>query len=114
MNFLLNSDDSINIKFFLDNDPTGISKATKLLKKGFSVFLWNKLFDKLIEKSKDKSGAKRKISNIIDLNDLVKSSNNSQIYDSLKLDKFYSIDEFDLIFLDQVYYDKENKMWKKK
>ena len=114
MNFLLNSDDSINIKFFLDNDPTGISKATKLLKKGHSVFLWNKLFDKLIKKSKDKSEAKRKISNIIDLNDLVKSSNNSRIYDSLKLDKFFSIDEFDLMFLDQVYYDKENKMWKKK
>jgi len=114
MSFLLNSDESLDIRFFLDNDTTGISKATKLLKRGFPVFLWNKLYDKLVEKNKNKNEAKRKLTGIIDLNDLVKSANNPHVYDSLKLEKFFSIDEFDLMYLDRVVFDKENKVWIKK
>ena len=44
----------------------------KMLKKGFPVFLWNKLFDKLLEKNKNKYDAKKKLNDILDLNDLVR------------------------------------------
>ena len=114
MSFLLNSDESLDIRFFLDNDTTGIGKATKLLKRGFPVFLWNKLYNKLVEKNKNKDEAKRKLSGILDLNDLVISARNPQIYDSLKLEKFFSIDEFDLMYLDKIVFDKETKTWSKK
>jgi len=114
LRFLTESDADLKLNFFYDNDTTGISKATKMLKKGFPVFLWNKLFDKLISKEKNKYDAKNKLKNIIDLNDLVKTSRNSNIYETLKLEKFFSIDEFDLMHLDKIVFDKETKTWSKK
>lgn len=114
LRFLTESDADLKLKFFYDNDTTGISKASKMLKKGFSVFLWNKLFDKLCDKEKNKYDAKRKLIDIIDLNDLVKKAKNPNIHESLKLDKFFSIDEFDVMFLDKIIFDKENKTWSKK
>ena len=114
LRFLTESDADLKLKFFYDNDTTGISKASKMLKKGFSVFLWNKLFDKLIDKDKNKYSAKDKLKEIIDLNDLVKKAKNPNIYESLKLEKFFSIDEFDLIYLDKIVFDKETKTWSKK
>ena len=114
MNFLLNCDDEIKIRFFLDNDPTGINKATKFLKSGHTVFLWNKLFNKLVEKAKDKNKAKKIYNNIIDLNDLAIISKNPNIYDKLKLDNFFSIDKFDLLYLDLLVYDKISKQLLKK
>ena len=114
LKFLTDSDVDLRLQFFYDNDPTGIWKATKMLKNGFPVFLWNRLFEKLTEKSKNKYDAKRKLRGIIDLNDLVKSAKNPNIYYTLKLDKFFSIDEFDLMYLDKLVYDKENMTWVKK
>lgn len=114
LRFLTESDADLKLNFFYDNDTTGISKATKMLKKGFPVFLWNKLFDKLISKEKNKYDAKNKLKDIIDLNDLVKASRNSNVYETLKLEKFFSIDEFDLMHLDKIVFDKETKTWSKK
>jgi len=110
LNFLMEADSDIKLKFFYDNDSTGIAKASKMIKKGYSVFLWNKLFDKLVE-NKPGYNQKEKLKNIIDLNDLVKKSRNNKIYKSLKLDTFFSIDEFDLMFLDKIIYNKEEKTW---
>jgi hypothetical protein len=101
---LLENSDDIKIRFFLDNDAAGITSATKLLKKGYSVFLWKKLFDKMIDKiPKIKPNHLNKL---IDLNDLVKLFRNPNIYFKLTLDKFFSIDDFDLMFLDKVIYTK--------
>jgi len=111
LKFLTESDENLDIYFFYDNDVTGIFKATKMLKNGFPVFLWNKLFNKLLEKSKNKYDAKRKLNNIIDLNDMVKRANNPNIYKSLKLDTFFSVDEFDLMYIDKLEYDKEKNIW---
>lgn len=108
LRFLTESDADLNLNFFYDNDITGISKATKMLKKGFSVFLWNKLFSKLLEKDKSK---KKILTGIIDLNDLVIISKNPGIYDSLKLDKFFSIDKFDLVYIDKIEFNKNTKEW---
>ena len=109
LGFLMEADEDIKLRFFYDNDTTGISKATKMLKKGYSVFLWNKLFDKLLEKTSNKN--RTLFNNIIDLNDLVIRSKKTNIYNALKLDKFFSIDEFDLMFLDKILYDRESSTW---
>jgi hypothetical protein len=101
MNFLVNSDDSINIRFFLDNDAAGDKKNEELLKKGHTVFLWNKLFDKLIEKSKDKYKAMSLYKDIKDLNELVIKSKNSDISNKLKLDTFFSKDIFDILYINK-------------
>ena len=114
LKFLTESDADLSLRFFYDNDITGISKATKMLKNGFPVFLWNRLFEKLTERSKNKSNAKKKLNNIIDLNDLVISSKNPRIYEALKLEKFFSIDEFDLLYLDKMTFDTKEKIWLRK
>ena len=111
LKFLTESDEDIKLNFFYDNDDTGIDKSTKMLKQGYPVFLWNKLYDKLVEKKKNKYEAKKKLLNIIDLNDLVIKSKNSKIYDSLKLNKFFSIDTFDLMYLDEIKHKKDGDNW---
>ena len=103
---LLESSEDIKIRFFFDNDAAGITAATKMLKKGYDVFLWNKLFDALIKKN---SKGKSRLNNIIDLNDMVKKARNNKIYFKLKLETFFSIDEFDLMFLDKVIYIKDEQ-----
>lgn len=110
LRFLTEADSDIKLKFFYDNDSKGIIKATKMLKNGYSVFLWNKLFNKLSEKKTDYD-SKTKFLNINDLNDLVMKSKNNRIFSSLKLDIFFSNDEFDLIYLDKIIYDKDKKIW---
>lgn len=108
LKFLTDSDADINLRFFYDNDETGIKKSTELLNKGYSVFLWNKLFQKLLEKN---SKGKNKLKNIIDLNDLVISAKTPNIAEKLNLDKFFSIDEFDLMYLDKLIYSKTDNNW---
>jgi hypothetical protein len=106
LNFLTEADEGLSLRFFYDRDEKGISKASKMLKKGYPVFLWNKLIEKIIEKKPDKYVAKKEFDKIIDLNDLVIKSKNPNIYNSLKLEKFFSIDDFDLLFLDKIQWKK--------
>lgn len=113
LKFLTESEDNLDLQFFFDNDVTGIKKAQEMMKKGFPIFLWNKLFEKLSEK-KDYYTAKNKLEGIIDLNDMVKAANNPNVYDSLKLYKFFSKDEFDIYYVDKLFFDRENKTWHKK
>lgn len=113
MRFLTESEDNLDLQFFYDNDVTGIKKSQEMMKKGFPIFLWNKLFEKLSEK-KDHYTAKNKLEGIIDLNDMVKVANNPNVYDSLKLYKFFSKDEFDIYYVDKLFFDRENKTWHKK
>jgi hypothetical protein len=114
LKFLTESDADLSLRFFYDNDDTGISKSTQLLKQGFPVFLWNRLFEKLTEKSKNKYDAKRKLKGIVDLNDLVISSKNPLVYEALHLEKFFSIDEFDLVYLDKISFNRDDKTWSRK
>jgi len=103
---LLEASEDIILRFFYDNDAAGISIATKMLKDGYGVFLWNKLFLKLQKKNKQK--AQFYLKNIIDLNDLVRISKNQNISQKLKLDEFFSIDDFDLMYLDKVSYTRDD------
>jgi transcription elongation factor Elf1 len=112
--FLIESDENLKLRFFYDNDITGIKKSTALINKDISIFLWNKLFKKLIVKSKNKYDCKELLNDIIDLNDLVIKSNNPNIYDKLKLEKFFSMDKLDILYLDKLIFNKVEKTWSKK
>lgn len=101
LGFLLDNDENLDLRFFYDNDVSGILKSTEMLKKGYKVFLWNKLFDTLLKKSKDKQNAS-KLKNIIDLNDLVMESKNPNIYSKLKLYNFFSNDKFDMLYMSKL------------
>jgi hypothetical protein len=106
LKFLTQSDAGLKLQFFYDNDATGINKATKMIKNGHSVFLWNKLFKDLKQfKYKDLQ------TQIIDLNDLVKLLKDPEVYKNLNLNKYFSIDEFDLMYLDKVVFNREKKEW---
>lgn len=98
LNFLCQSDD-LDIRFFLDGDDAGNIKSEQLLKKGQSVFLWNKLFEQLLTISKDKNKAEKIYKNIKDLNELVVESKNPNVYDKLNLTDFFSKDEFDILYI---------------
>jgi len=108
--FLTESIDDIDMRFFFDFDVSGILASKKILNLGYSVFLWQLLFEKLLEKSPNQ---KNKLKNIIDLNDLVIASNNSNIYNTLKLDRFFSVDDLDNIYLPKIIvkYDKNNNKY---
>lgn len=102
LNFLIDSGDELDLQFFYDYDATGVWKSTQLLKKGYKVFLWKLLFKKLIDKSKDKYKSKQMLNGITDLNELAKRAKNPNVYKSLKLENFFSNDEFDLLYLDKL------------
>jgi hypothetical protein len=97
-----NTDDSIltsnnlDIQYFYDNDETGYKKSAQKIKKGKSVFLWKKLFDKIIDNKKmsDPYETMFRISKVKDLNKLAEISPNP--YSKFKLNEFFSEDEMDL------------------
>ena len=92
--FLLESGE-LDVRFFYDNDDIGINKSIEKVNKGYSVFLWNKLFKDLSKGSYQKEYFLRK--NIKDLNELVKFTKKNA--KELKLNDYFSIDEFDKIYL---------------
>jgi len=106
LNFLTEADEGLDLKFFYDRDSKGVSKALKMLNRGYGVFLWNKLIDKIIEGKSDKYKAKKTFDDITDLNELVIKAKNPNIYGKLKLDKFFSKDEFDRLYLDKIKWKK--------
>jgi len=93
--FLIKSDE-LKIRFLYDNDKIGKYKSIQKLDNGFSVFLWNKLFNDI---SKGNHIMNYKLKNKIkDLNDLVKLYKDSNIFETLKLNDYFSIDKFDKIW----------------
>ena len=97
LNILLSQD--ANFRLFYDFDDTGLSKTKQKIKQGFSVFLWLKFFKYWASKKKNPNKAYRKlIANIKDLNQVGKIEKNP--YKSLDLEKFFSYDEFDLLYIE--------------
>ncbi len=96
VNFILNQE--ADIRFFFDYDETGIKKSKQMIKTGYSVFLWEKLFDFWSDKTKNPMKAGRELrSKIVDLNDIAKIITDP--YKKLELVDKFSKDEFDLIFI---------------
>jgi hypothetical protein len=107
LSFLFDSD--IDLQFFFDQDQVGIDKSLKMLEKGHKVFLWQKLVEDLIKNKKDKYEAKKYAVKIKDLNKLVQEMKNPDAYNKLKLDKYFSNDAFDRLYLDSSLYPQNNK-----
>ncbi len=107
MHFLMSEE--LQLKFFFDQDEVGIKKAITMLEKGHTVFLWQKLIDALIKNKTDKYIAKKYMLKIKDLNKLVQEMKNTDPYNKLKLEKFFSSDIFDKLYLDFTLYPKNNK-----
>ena len=107
LSFLFDSD--IDLQFFFDQDQVGIDKSMKMLEKSHKVFLWQRLVEDLIKNKKDKYEAKKYAVKIKDLNKLVQEMKNPDPYHKLKLDKYFSKDYFDRLYLDSSLYPQNNK-----
>lgn len=99
INFILNQD--ADIRFFYDYDDTGIRKSIEMISRGYSVFLWEKLFDFWSSKTNNPNKAGRELrSKIKDMNDVAKIIDNP--YMKLEMNKKFSIDELDKIYIKKV------------
>lgn len=85
----------VEMKFVLDNDEPGQRKSKQMIDDGHSVFLWKKLINEL-SKSKG-SKFKSALFNCKDVNKLVEFYNNPNIYYDFNLEKYFAVDQFDLI-----------------
>jgi hypothetical protein len=89
------SDERVEMKFVLDNDESGQRKAKQMIDENHSVFLWKRLINDL---SKGK-GTKYKhmLQECKDINKLVEFFGDYNLYYNLKLEKYFAVDQFDLI-----------------
>lgn len=87
---------NLDIQYFFDNDEAGFRKSEQKIKQGYPIFLWNKLFDNIInsKKSNDPFGLLNRIKKVKDLNKLSQLVNNP--YKRLNLNNFFSNDEMDI------------------
>lgn len=86
----------VEIQYFFDNDEAGFIKSEEKIKEGFSVFLWRKLFEDIVEKKKSDDPYKLlyRISKVKDINKLAELVPNP--YKKLDLFDFFSKDELDI------------------
>jgi hypothetical protein len=100
LRFLTEADENLQLQFFYDNDKKGFEKSMQMIKRGYPVFLWNKLFERLLKGKKNKFEAKQIYKSIKDLNKLVMEAKNPKVYKDLNLEQYYSKDQFDSIYLE--------------
>jgi len=91
--FLENND--LDIQYFFDNDEAGYKKSEEKINEGYSVFLWQKLFDDIVDKknAKDPYALHHRISKVKDINKLSTLVENP--YKKLELWNFFSQDVLD-------------------
>lgn len=87
---------NLEIQYFYDNDDAGFKSAETKLKEGYPVFLWNKLFDDIVQqkKSDDPYTLLHRISRVKDLNKLAELTQNP--FKKLNLGNYFSKDVMDL------------------
>jgi hypothetical protein len=87
---------NLDIQYFFDNDEAGYKKSEEKLKENFSVFLWKKLFDDIVDKknSNDPFKLLHRISKVKDINKLAELVPDP--YKKLELPKFFSSDILDI------------------
>ena len=92
--FLL--DESIDVRFFFDNDYAGLKKTREMLMKGYKVFLWDKFLHDLAKRSKNPTLMYYKLKKeLTDLNKLAQRVPNP--YKKLNLEQYFSVDSLDLL-----------------
>ena len=87
---------NLDIQYFFDNDEAGYKKSEEKLKENFSIFLWKKLFEDIVDRknSPDPYKLLHRISKVKDINKL--SELVPDPYKKLELQKFFSSDILDL------------------
>lgn len=92
--FLENNE--LEIQYFFDNDEAGYKKSEEKMKSGYSVFLWRKLFEDIVDKKKveDPHSLLYRISKVKDMNKLATLVKDP--YSKLELDKYFSNDILDI------------------
>lgn len=92
--FLENND--LDIQYFFDNDEAGYKKSEEKIKEGYPVFLWQKLFQDIVDKknSSDPYALQHRISKVKDMNKLSTLVENP--YKKLELWNFFSTDILDI------------------
>jgi hypothetical protein len=97
LKFLENN--NLDLQYFFDNDVAGFSKSEEKIHNGGHVFLWNKLFEDIVDKKRPDDPYKlhHRISKVKDLNKLNELLPDA--YVKLKLYNFFSEDVFDLKYL---------------
>lgn len=91
-----------DLQYFFDNDDAGFKKSEEKMKEGFSVFLWNKLFNSIVDKKKSADPFKllHRISKVKDINKLCQITPNA--YKNLELPIFFSKDLMDIKWIPKV------------
>lgn len=102
-------DAELDLRFFFDQDSVGIRKSLTLLEKGYKVFIWQKLIEDFIKNKNDKYVAKKYLLKIKDLNMLVQEIKNIEKFKKINLNKYFSNDLFDRIYLDFTLYSNFKK-----
>ena len=94
--FKLIESSGLDLRYFFDNDEAGYKKTEEKLKEGYPVFLWKKIFEDIVDKKKSPEPDKlmHRISKVKDMNKLAQLVPDP--YKKLKLDEFFSQDEYDL------------------
>lgn len=87
---------NLDLQYFFDNDEAGYKKSEEKLKNGYSVFLWKKLFEDIVNKknSGDPFTLLHRISKVKDINKLCQLVPDA--YKKLQLQSFFSKDVLDV------------------
>jgi hypothetical protein len=94
--YKLIENNGLDIQYFFDNDEAGFLKTEEKMRDGYPVFLWNKLFEDIVEKKKTDDPYKLlyRISKVKDINKLAQLVPTP--YKKLELYDFFSKDVLDL------------------
>jgi hypothetical protein len=85
-----------DIQYFFDNDEAGFKKSEEKINEGFSVFLWRKLLNDIVDKKKSPDPYKlfHRIVKVKDINKLAELV--ADPYKSLSLKDYFSRDVLDM------------------
>jgi len=99
----------LDIQYFYDNDSAGDKKSQEKIRIGIPVFLWNKLFEDIVNKknSSDPYKLLHRVKKVKDLNKLAELVPNP--YKKLSLDDFFSQDILDIKWIPKVKWKIEEK-----
>lgn len=87
---------NLDLQYFFDNDEAGYKKSEEKLKNGYSVFLWKKIFEDIVNKKNADDPFKllHRISKVKDINKLCQLVPDA--YKKLQLQSFFSKDVLDV------------------
>ncbi len=105
--FLENND--LDIQYFFDNDDAGYKKTEEKLKENYPVFLWQRLFEDIVDKKKTDDPYKLlfRISKVKDINKLCQLVPDA--YSKLELWNFFSTDILDIKWIPKIKRKKKNQ-----